>query len=297
MVDDFHPDLRRIARFLPRGAVIPPLPLSRMFTALRAPVRSRGVEVIRLGDGVGVRVHRPPSDTAPSAALLWIHGGCYVIGCAAQDDKLCQRFARALGVVVASVEYRVAPENPYPAALDDCTTALNWLARQADVDSSRIAIGGASAGGGLAAALALRVRDEETVKPALQLLTYPMLDDRPAFKADPDPKHRRLLGQGMNRFGWESYLRGVDPDDVVPARARDLGGLPPAWIGVGTLDLLLNECLEYVDRLKQSGVLCALEVVPGAFHGFDALVPKAGVSQRFFEAQCVALRGVLMNDG
>ena len=101
MVDDFHPDLRRIARFLPTGAVTPPLPLSRMFiamfVALRAPVRPRGVEVVRLGDGVGVRVHRPPSDTAPSAALLWMHGGCYVIGCAAQDDKLCQRFARALG--------------------------------------------------------------------------------------------------------------------------------------------------------------------------------------------------------
>jgi len=99
----------------------------------------------------------------------------------------------------------------------------------------------------------------------------------------------------MNRFGWESYLRGVDPDDVVPARARDLGGLPPAWIGVGTLDLLFNECLEYADRLKQSGVPCALEVVPGAFHGFDLLVPKASVSQRFFDAQCVALRGALMN--
>jgi acetyl esterase/lipase len=276
--------------------VAPPLTLSRMVTALRAPVRPRSVEVIRLGDGVGVRVHRPTSDSAASAALLWIHGGCYVIGCARQDDKLCQRFARALGVVVASVEYRVAPENPYPAALDDCTTALNWLARQADVDSSRIAIGGASAGGGLTAALALRARDERTVKPVLQLLTYPMLDDRPAFKADPDPKHHRLMGQGMNRLGWESYLRGGDPDDAVPARASDLSGLPPAWIGVGTLDLLFNECVEYADRLKRSGVPCALEVVPGAFHGFDLLAPKAVVSQRFFEAQCVALRGALMNE-
>jgi acetyl esterase/lipase len=291
MVDDFHPDLRRIASFLPRGAVTPPLPLSRVFVALLAPVRPRGVEVVRLGDGVGLRVHRPPSDTDPAAALLWIHGGCYVSGSAAQDDKVCQRFARALGVVVASVEYRLAPENPYPAALDDCTTALNWLASQADVDSTRIAIGGASAGGGLTAALALRARDERTVKPVLQLLTYPMLDDRPAFKADPDAKHRRVMGQGMNRLGWESYLRGGDPDDAVPARATDLSGLPPAWIGVGTLDLLFNECVEYADRLKQSGVPCALEAVPGAFHGFDLFAPKAGVSQRFFEAQCGALRG------
>jgi acetyl esterase/lipase len=243
-----------------------------------------------------VRVHRPPGDAAPSAALLWIHGGCYVIGCAAQDDRLCQRFAQALGVVVASVEYRVAPENPYPAALDDCTTALHWLANQADVDSTRIAIGGASAGGGLTAALALRLRDEGTVRPVMQLLTYPMLDDRPAFKPDPDAKRRRLMGQGMNRLGWESYLRGVEPDDAVPARAVDLGGLPPAWIGVGTHDLLHNEDVEYADRLKQSGVSCALEIVPGAFHGFDLFAPKAVVSQRFFEAQCAALAGALKSN-
>ena len=94
----------------------------------------------------------------------------------------------------------------------------------------------------------------------------------------------------------ESYLRGVDPDDAVPARATDLGGLPPAQIGVGTRDLLFNECLEYTDRLKQSGVPCPLEVVLGAFHGFDLFAPKAGVSQRFFEAQCAALRGALMNE-
>lgn len=293
MIDDFHPDLRQMARFLPRGAMTPPLPLSRMLVALRALVRPRGVDVIRLGDEGGVRVYKPPNGSAPKPALLWIHGGCYVIGCAAQDDKLCQRFARTLGVVVASVEYRVAPEHPYPAALDDCETALNWLLAQPDVDSSRFAIGGASAGGGLTAALALRLRDQRTAQPVIQLLTYPMLDDRPAFKPDPDPKHRRLMGQGMNRLGWESYLRGGDPNDAVPARTTDLSGLPPAWIGVGTLDLLFNECLEYADRLKGSGVPCALEVVPGAFHGFDLFAPKAGVSQRFFDAQCVALRRAL----
>ena len=240
-----------------------------------------------------MRVHRPAGLADLSPAVLWIHGGCYVIGCAAQDDKLCQRFARALGVVVASVEYRVAPENPYPAALDDCETALNWLLAQPDVDSSRIAIGGESAGGGLTAALALRLRDQGTARPVIQLLTYPMLDDRPAFRADPDHKRRRLMDQGMNRFGWESYLRGAEPRHAVPARATDLGGLPPAWLGVGTLDLLFNECLEYAERLKQCGVRCAVEVVPGAFHGFDLLAPKAEVSRRFFESQCAALSGAL----
>ena len=294
MIENFHPDLRRIARFTPsRGMKMTPwmLPLARGVMASRAVGGPRDVEVVSLGAGVGVRVHRPPALDAPMPGLLWIHGGCYVIGCAAQDDRLCERFARTLGVVVASVEYRVAPENPYPAALDDCEVALNWLTTQPDVDASRVAIGGASAGGGLTAALALRVRDAQSApKPVMQLLTYPMLDDRPALRADPDPRHRRIMDQGMNRFGWESYLRGAVPADAVPARATDLGGLPSAWIGVGTLDLLFEECLDYADRLKQSGVECALQVVPGAFHGFDLFAPKAGVSRRFFEAQCTALR-------
>lgn len=259
---------------------------------LRALDGPRDVEVVPLGAGAGVRVHRPLGLGAPSAALLWIHSGCYVLGSARQEDKICHRFAQTLGIVVASVEYRLAPEHPYPAALDDCTTALNWLAGQSDVDSSRIAIGGGSAGGGLAAALALRARAEGIAKPALQLLMYPMLDDRPAFEADPNPERRRLMDQGANRFGWESYLRGVEPCHAVPARAMDLSGLPPTWIGVGTMDLLFDECVEYADRLKQSSVPCTLEVVPGAFHGFD-LFTKAGVSQRFFDAQCAALRGAL----
>ena len=114
---------------------------------------------------------------------------------------------------------RLAPEHPHPAGLDDCAAALNWLAGQPDVDSSRVAIGGASAGGGLAAAFALRTREKVMTRPVLQLLVYPMLDDRPAYKPDPEPQLRRLMDQGMNRSGWESYLSGVDPDQAVPARA------------------------------------------------------------------------------
>ena len=223
--------------------------------------------------------------------MLWIHGGCYVIGSAAQDDEVCRRFARTLGIVVASVEYRLAPEHPHPAGLDDCAAALNWLTGQPDVDSSRVAIGGASAGGGLTAALALRTREKELAQPVLQLLVYPMLDDRPAYKPDPEPQLRRLMDQAMNRSGWASYLRAVDPDHAVPARAASLDNLPPTWIGVGTLDLLLDECIEYADRLEKSSVPCTLEVVPGAFHAFDLIAPKAGVSRRFFESQCAALRG------
>jgi acetyl esterase/lipase len=296
MIDDFHPDLRRIARFMPsRGPKMTPRRLwfFRNAIALQTAGGRRDVEVVPLGAGAGVRVHRPAGLTVPSAALLWIHGGGYLLGCAAQDDKFCRRLARELGVVVASVEYRVAPENPYPAALDDCETAMKWLLAQSDVDSSRIAIAGASAGGGLAAALALRLRDRGTAQPVMQLLTYPMLDDRPALEADPEPKRRRLLDQAGVRFGWESYLSGAEPTDAVPARATDLTGLPPTWIGVGSMDFVSNECVEYADRLKQSGVPCALEVVPGAFHLFDRVASNAEVSRRFFESQCTALRGAL----
>jgi acetyl esterase/lipase len=166
------------------------LRVSRAAMALRGIGGPRDVHAVSLGPGVGVRVHKPASFITPSAALLWIHGGCYVIGAAAQDDRLCSRFADVLGMVVASVEYRVAPEHPFPAALDDCESALKWLAGQPDVDPSRIAIGGASAGGGLTAALALRLRDQGKKRPAMQLLTYPMLDDRPAYQPDPDAARR-----------------------------------------------------------------------------------------------------------
>ncbi len=112
-----------------------------------------------MGSGVGVRLHRPIDVSQPAPALLWLHGGGYVLGTAAQDDRLCRRFARELGITVAAVDYRLAPEHPYPAPLEDCYSALTWLAGLPAVDPSRVAIGGVSAGGGLAAALALLARD------------------------------------------------------------------------------------------------------------------------------------------
>jgi acetyl esterase/lipase len=190
-------------------------------------------------------------------------------------------------MTVASVDYRLAPEHPYPAALKDCYAALTWLARLPAVDPARVAIGGASAGGGLAAALAMLGRDRGQLTPVLQLLAYPMLDDRSAqLPANPN---YRLWTPGSNRFGWTSYLRDADPRDAVPARHVDLSGLAPAWIGVGTLDLFYAEDLDYAERLRQAGVPCHMETVPGAFHGFDMLVPKTPVAQTFFASQCASL--------
>ncbi|MCF6386625.1 alpha/beta hydrolase [Mycobacterium sp. MBM] len=286
----FHADLARVARFLPRKIVTATnLALLQRMTALINRRVPDGVEVLTLSCGVGVRLHRPTGVSTPTPALLWIHGGGYVIGSAAQDDALCRRFASSLGVTVASVDYRLAPQHPYPAGLEDCYAALTWLSGLPAVDRTRVAIGGASAGGGLAAALALLARDRGVLTPVAQLLVYPMLDDRSVGSQFDDPAHR-LWTQESNRFGWSAYLGGADPAVVAPARRDDMSGLPPAWIGVGTLDLFHDEDLAYARRLREAGVACTVEVVTGAFHGFDGVAPKATVSQRFHQSQAAFLR-------
>jgi acetyl esterase/lipase len=293
-VADFHPDLKRTARLIPRSMITPnSLPVFRVASRLMDRRTPSDVEELTLASGGRVRLHRAPDATANGPALLWIHGGGYVIGSAAQDDAVCRRFARALGVTVAAVDYRLAPEHPYPVPLEDCYGALTWLAGLPDVDPTRVAIGGASAGGGLAAALALLARDRAEVAVAAQLLVYPMLDDRSATQDGLDDHHHRLWTQKSNAFGWASYLGDADPNVAVPARNPDLSGLPPAWIGVGSNDLFHDEDLAYAERLTKAGVPCEVEVVPGAFHGFDGVVPKAPVSKAFFAAQVDWLRRTL----
>jgi acetyl esterase/lipase len=251
---------------------------------------------------VSVRVHRPSPANTSSPAMLWIHGGGMVMGTAAQDDAICRRFAEELGIIVAAVDYRLAPEHPFPVPLHDCYDALLWLAGQKDVDASRLAVGGASAGGGLAAALALLARQRGELGLALQLLAYPMLDDRTATRPDVDDRNRRLWNNKANLFGWQSYLGhppgwGAIDGLAAPARFDDLSGLPPAWIGVGTLDLFYEEDVAYANRLRAAGVDCELDVVQGAFHGFDVIRPKSGVSQSFRSAQVTALAAALSGKG
>ncbi|EHB55395.1 alpha/beta hydrolase domain-containing protein [Mycolicibacterium rhodesiae JS60] len=286
---DINPELRKVARFAPRALISArTLPVIRGLIGLQRP-NNDGVEVLTLESGIGVRLYRPSAAATTGPALLWIHGGGYVIGTAAQDDALCRRFVKELGITVAAVDYRLAPEHPYPAPLEDCYTALQWLARLPSVDRDRIAIGGASAGGGLCAALALLARDRDGVKPVFQLLVYPMIDDRSVGSHLYHPGHR-LWNANSNQFGWQSYLGGADPAVAAPARRTDLAGLPPAWLGVGTLDLFHDEDLDYAERLRAAGVPCQVHVVPGAFHGFDAVATKSDVSNAFFYSQCDSLR-------
>jgi acetyl esterase/lipase len=287
----FHPDLRVIAHLLPGGAFNRrTLPVIRALTRLQALRSPKDVDVAGLPSGISVRLHRPPHLDSAGGALLWIHGGGYVIGSAAQDDRLCRRFADRLGVPVAAVDYRLAPKHPYPAALEDCYEALAWLTRLPGIDPTRVAIGGASAGGGLTAALALLARDRGELAPLLQLMVYPMVDDRSCDRPGVRNRRYRMWNPNTNRLGWTAYLNGADPQVAVPSRHDDLSGLPPAWIGVGTLDPLYDENVEYARRLKDAGVACDLDIVTGAFHGFDIVAPSAGVSRAFFDRQCEALR-------
>ncbi len=285
----FHPELRRLARFLPPTSVTPKtLWVMRALETMLVP-GLKGVEALTLTSGRGIRLCRADVSDGPSAALLWIHGGGYVMGKPKLSDEFCLRLRRRLGITVAAPEYRLAPEHPYPAGLDDCYAALVWLASLPSVDATRVAIAGESGGGGVAAALAFLARDRGEISPVLQLLSYPMLDDRTVSKPSAAGGYR-LWNARSNRFAWTSYLGGADPDVAVPARRTDLAGLAPAWIGTGTADLFYDEDVAYADRLRAAGVPCQLEVVEGGFHGFDRVAARTSVARSFFDSQCEALR-------
>ncbi|WP_166903524.1 alpha/beta hydrolase [Mycobacterium sp. DL440] len=292
-LDDFHPDLAPLAAQLPQHIIdASTLPQIREATEqLKGETSSDDVETTQLPSGASMRVLRGQGCTASRApGLLWLHGGGYVMGTARQDETLCRRFADELGITVGAVDYRLAPEHPYPASLDDCDAALSALAGLDGVDSTRIAVGGASAGAGVAAAWAIRLRDRGTGGLCFQLLTYPMLDDRSTQRAHANADNFRLWDKASNEFGWSAYLGDADPAQAVPARQADLSGLPAAWIAVGTLDLFHDEAVAYGDRLRASGVPCKVSILPGAFHGFDSVAPEAGISQEFFAMQRDALR-------
>jgi acetyl esterase/lipase len=291
------PGLRNVARFLPRGyALHRGYRVQRALTQLMANAgRIRNVPVVAVNEHVKVRLHRPTGLPDRAPALLWIHGGATIMGTAVHDDKYCRKLSNLTGVAVAAVEHRLAPEHPYPTPLEDCYAALLWLARQPWVDPDRVAVGGASAGGNFAAAVAQRAHDRGEVKLAYQMLVYPMLDDRTGINRD-GAKHI-MWTESDNQLAWRWYLNGADPKEAAPARRKDLTGLPPAWIGVGTLDLFHRECVEYARRLREAGVAVHEEIVPGAFHAFDFIADKAPISVSFFASQRDHLWAALVAPG
>lgn len=280
VADEVAPGLKDALRAMPS------IPLrSRLFRAispllmsLRSSPREEDVTLsVPRGDAPKMRLF-VPDQRKSDAALLWIHGGGYIIGVAKLDDALCAQVCRELGIVVASAEYRLAPRHPFPAPLDDCHAVWRWLHENSailGIDPARIAIGGMSAGGGLAAALVQRVHDEEGHGAAAQWLMAPMLDDRTAARRELDEISHFVWDNQLNAFGWKAYLgRGPGCPDLppysAPGRREDVSGLPPTWIGVGSIELFHDEDADYADGLKSAGCDVTLEVVDGAPHGFEA---------------------------
>ena len=249
------------------------------------------VYVINAGDASG----------GPRAAIVHIHGGGFITGDAKSAIRSLQETALALNCVIVTVDYRLAPETRFPGSLEDNYAALKWLyanASELGVDRNRIAVMGESAGGGHAAMLAIAARDRGEVPLIYQALIYPMLDDRTGSTRKMPPYMGMVIWSADdNRYGWTSLL-GVPagsrkvPYGSVPARVENLNGLPPAFIGVGSIDLFADEDVEYARRLLNAGISTELHVVPGAFHAFD-IMPGGRVSSQFRDALMNALQEAL----
>ncbi len=270
-------------------AALRKMPFSTLARLPKPPVVERMVPGRHGAPDVRVFViNSKPGERRP--AVLHTHGGGYVLGSAANDVPRLQVMARALDCVIVTVEYRLAPETRFPGSLEDNYTALRWLYAEAEslgVDRSRIAVAGESAGGGHAAILAIAARDRGEIPVIFQSLVYPMLDDRTGSSRQVAPYIGTFIWTAdYNRRGWKAFLGSEpggprSPSGAVPARLENLAGLPPAWIGTGSIDLFVDEDIEYARKLIDAGVRTELLVVAGAYHGFDILAPNAPVSKSF----------------
>jgi acetyl esterase/lipase len=245
---------------------------------------------IATSDGAELRLclYSSAMGDAPGSAVLYLHGGGFIVPLLPIYDGLMRNYTKRTGVPMVLADYRVAPEYPHPIPLEDCYTALCWLADNATelgVDPKRIAVMGESAGGGLAAGLALLARDRGGPALAQQLLIYAMLDDRTIVPDPHLPPEYLVFSYDDNRTGWGALLgpayQGGDVSPyAAPARATDLSGLPETYVDVGDLDILRDESIEYARRLIAAGIPTELHVIPGLPHGFDMLAPDAVVTQR-----------------
>lgn len=239
---------------------------------------------------VKLRIFRPLGVEDVLPCVYWTQGGGYVLTSPAMDDQWCEGIVAKHGCAVVSVDWRRAPEHPFPAASEDCYTGLSWIVAEGariGIDTSRIVIGGHSSGGGSTASLALLVRDRGEFAVAHQMLIYPMLDDRNETPSSHAVTDANLWNRETNLLAWKHYLAGMPGKDNVspyaaPARMQDLSGSIPASILTGTLDLFVDENILYAQRLMQAGIPTELHVYPGAPHAFDRIAPQAAVSRCFY---------------
>ncbi len=306
----FREKLSAVAPELRTPAIIPwlipmnsrTLPLYRAIMSFKSKPEA-GVTAARrhVDDGdVSVIVLAPTSHPRPGPGVLWLHGGAMCAGTAQLEVQPTSRLVPALGAVAVLPDYRLAPKNPFPAGLDDCMATLRWMVNHADelgIDPNRIAVAGASAGGGLAAAVAQRAFDEGIPLRA-QAMVYPMLDDRTALRTDFAGRGELTWRPASNKWAWTAYLgrtpRMSDaPDYAAPARRVDLAELPPAWIGVGDLDAMFDEDVDYAERLQAAGVPCELVTVPGMYHTADGVAQNKPSMKRFHASMVEFLRTYL----
>lgn len=244
---------------------------------------------------LALRVYTPTAHRG--GVLLFFHGGGYVIGDRYTEEQRCLLLAADGECVVVSVEYALAPEEPYPCAVQDAVAALAWTAdhtAELGADPDRVAVGGSSAGAGLAAALTLAARDGGGPPLVYQLLVYPMLDDRMDTPSMRGSDGMALLDRTAMAQAWNHYLGGRPGDALAaPARAEDLSGLPSAYVLAAEHDPLRDEDIDYARRLSDAGVPVELHVFPGTFHGFDLVARHTGVGRRAVAEQCAALRRAL----
>jgi acetyl esterase len=244
--------------------------------------------------GIAVRVYRGGPSTAP--AVIYCHSGAFVLGNLDIDHRQCVELARQGQCTVISMDYRLAPENPFPAGLDDATTVFEWAAAtstELQIDAKRMAVAGSSAGGALAARLAQRAASGSAPPIEFCLLHQPVLDDRPTpstFEFDSAPGFDAPAVALM----WQHYLAGRQASpDAAPARAIELTGLPATLITCSDVDPLRDEAVDYARRLMSAGVLTELHVFAGTCHGFDAFLPEWNVTQQLYAMQGAALRRAL----
>ncbi|MFG1929615.1 alpha/beta hydrolase [Mycobacterium sp. NPDC048908] len=258
-------------------------------------VNTVGVEIEnREAGSIPVRIYRGAAPPAP--AVIYCHAGAFVLGNLDTDHRQCVELARRGHCAVISVDYRLAPEHPYPAGLDDAAAALLWVADNGanlGIDTARLAVAGSSAGAALAALLAQRAARGAAPPVVFQLLHQPVLDDRPTPSKDEFVTTPGFDGPAVGQM-WRHYLAdGGAPADAVPARSAELGGLPEAFISSAELDPLRDEAIDYALRLMWAGVGSELHVFPGTCHGFDSLIPEWETSQQLFDLQGAALRRAL----
>ena len=285
-----------------RAAPSPPSPTDVDPAMAAVTIRTVSVPGFEGAPSVRLRVYQPQGARPGASCVYHIHGGGFISGAAAECESQHRALCGELGCVVISVDYRLAPETSFPGNIEDCYAGLKWAvshAAELNIDTRCIGLMGESAGGGLAAALALLARQRGEFSLAFQHLASPMLDDRTCLVRDSGFRGEWVWTRENNRFGWSALLGGAPGGEGVspyaaPARAESLMGMPPTFVTIGALDLFLDETIEFARRLLDAGVPTELHVYPGAFHGFE-LHPTAAVAHAARHDARAALARFLAN--